>query len=555
MRRVLLIPSILLLALFIVCFGLSAGPFSAQANANKPIVICTIVDIKTLDVGKMSWMDDIRVAMALWEGLAAYDVKDKMQPIPAAAKSWEISPDGLVYTFHLRPDGKWSNGDPVKADDFIFAWKRVLTPNTGSDYIGLFRCIEGAEAYTEAIGKKEKPDAAKLGFKKIDDLTLQVKLKSPCTYFLDLLAMPVFFPMNENSMRPFLLAEEGAGYNPTFAQPPNLVTNGPFKLKRWRVKRDLTVEPNPHYWDRDNVHCPLLEFQPVSDGRTAMLMLQGGDLDLITYTPTDFADSLVMQHKKEGKWPELHSMPVFGSYYLIFNCKRKPFDDPRVRLALSLAVNRQEVVNVLNAGQRPLGLIVPPDSINGYTSPAGVPTDVERARKLLAEAGFPEGRGLKTIDFLFNTESTHGKVAQAVGQMWQTHLGVSINYRGLDGGGFRSARQKDHDFDVARGGWYGDYPDPTTWLDLLRSEDGNNDGKYSSKEYDELMANTDREANPEKRFALLRKAEDMLVNKEAPLIPLYQYADGYLYDENKIKGAEMNVRMMTQLKWVRRPEK
>jgi oligopeptide transport system substrate-binding protein len=314
----------------------------------------------------------------------------------------------------------------------------------------------------------------------------------------------------------------------------------------------MTLVPNPHYWDAGNVLCPELKFQAVSDGRTALLMLKGGDLDLITYTPTDFADSLIRQQKTQGKWPELHSMPVFGTYYLIFNCQRKPFDDPRVRLALSLAVNRQEVVNVLNAGQRPLGLLVPPDSINGYASPPALPTDIQRARKLLADAGFPEGRGLKTIDFLFNTESTHGKVAQAVGQMWQSQLGVSVNYRGLDGGGFRAARQKDHDFDVARGGWYGDYPDPSTWLDLLRSHDGNNDGKYSSSEYDDLMAATDREANVEKRFQLLRQAEDIIINREAPLIPLYQYADGYMYDETRLKGAEMNVRMMTQLKWVRR---
>ena len=463
MRRVLLIPTILLFLVFAIGFALSGGPFTKEGAAKRPINICTIVDIKTLDTGRMSWMDDIRAAMALFEGMTAYDVKDKLQPIPAAAEKIDKSDDGLTYTFHLRPDGRWSNGDRVVADDFVFAWTRALRPSTGSDYIGLFRAIEGAEEFTAALEKDPKANPSLPGVKKIDDLTLQVKLKSPCTYFLDLMAMPVFFPMNERAMRPFKLKDE-EGYDTSFAQPPNLVSNGPFMLRQWLAQKSMTMALNPHYWDKENVHCPELRFIPISDSRTALIMMQSGEIDLLTYTPSDFADAMVMQHQQQGKWPELHTMPVFGTYYLVFNCSAPPFDNPKVRLALSLAVNRDDVVRVLNAGQKPLGLLVPPDSINGYKSPVGVPTDIARAKQLLAEAGYPGGKGLKTIDFLFNTESTHGKIAQAVGQMWETQLGVTVKYNGLDGGGFRAARQKDHDFDVARGGWYGDYPDPTTWL-------------------------------------------------------------------------------------------
>jgi oligopeptide transport system substrate-binding protein len=549
MRRILLLPTLFLLALGALCFLLSAGPFTRRGAAARPIVVGTVDDIKTLDVGKMSWANDIRCAMALYEGLTMYDTRGRLQPIPAAAASWDISPDRTTYTFHLRPEGRWSNGDPVTAGDFLFAWKRALTPATGADYIGLFKSILGAEEYTAALEKKQPPPALP-GIKQIDGLTLQVQLKSPCTYFLELLAMPVFFPLHEQSMHNFLLKD--GSYDEAFTQPPHLISNGPFQLTAWRVKRDLTFTPNPYYWDQANVHCPALRIEAVSDSRAALMKFESGEMDLLTSLPTDFSDAMLQQQRDQHKWPEAHAMPVFGTYYYVFNTARKPFDDKRLRKALALAIDRRKITDILMTGEAPLGLLVPPKTITGYPSPKELPFDVDTARKLLAAAGYPNGRGLKPIELLYNNEARHSKIAQAIGQMWQTNLGVAVTYRGLERGSFGTARRESHDFDIARGGWYGDYPDPTTWLDLFRSTDGNNDGKFNSQPFDGLMARSDAEPDPARRFALLQQAEDMLVNDEAPFIPLYQYADGFLYDENKLKGAELNSRTLIQLKWIRR---
>jgi oligopeptide transport system substrate-binding protein len=575
MRRILLLPTVFLLALGTLCFVLSAVD-KAPAR-NRPIVFCMLDDIKTLDVGKMSWANDLRAAMALWEGLAVYDTRQPvLVPIPGAAQFWDISPDRATYTFHLRPDARWSNGDPVTAADFLFAWRRVLTPSTGSDYISLFNVIEGAEDYTAALEAYDKalkqydqqntgatdrlpaptpPDPAMFRVEKSDDHTLVVHLKAPCSYFLDLLTMPPLAPLHEPSMRRFLSNPKNPleGYDPAFTRPPHLVTNGAYQLTGWKFKQYLQLEPNPFYWDRANVTCDQLQMKAVPDGRTALLMLQEGTVDVLSFVPPEFADIMLQQQAQQHQWPEIHYSGVFGNYYYIFNCTRKPFDDKRVRKALAMAIDRDEIVRMLGTGQVAMGLFVPPNSINGYISPKPLEYDVSAARELLARAGYRDGRGLKTIELLYNTESiNHSRIAQAIGQMWQRNLGVSVSYRALERGSFGTARRTDRDFDIARGGWDGDYPDPTTWLDLLRTHNGNNDGQFSSKAYDDMMAQSDLEPDAVKRFQLLQKAEDLLLHDEVPFIPLYQRADGFMYDARKIAGANMNVRMLTELKWIRR---
>jgi oligopeptide transport system substrate-binding protein len=201
--------------------------------------------------------------------------------------------------------------------------------------------------------------------------------------------------------------------------------------------------------------------------------------------------------------------------------------------------------------QAPLGLLVPPDSIAGYASPKPLTEDVERAKALLAEAGFPNGAGLPAFEMLYNSDAPiHGKVSQAMAQMWKVRLGVNVTYRPLERAGFGNTR-RDHAFDIARAGWYGDYADPTTWLDLFRTGDGNNDGQFSSPAFDALMERAAAEPDPPRRFALLREAEELLTQEEVPFIPLYQYGDGFMYDERKVVGLEVNVRLLSMFKWAR----
>jgi oligopeptide transport system substrate-binding protein len=572
MRRVHLIPTVLQLLLAAVCFAISAGLTPSRrglVSKSKPIVFANGDEIKTLDVGKMSWSSDIRAAMGLWEGLVAYDPKT-LQPVPGVAEKWTVSPDGKTYTFTLRPTARWSNGDPVTPNDFLFAWKRVLTPSTGGDYISLFKLIIGAEDFTAAIEKHQKArdnnetppplPTALPGVEIPDPHTLVVHLANPCTYFLDLCAFPPFYPLHEASMAPFLDKKDPLkGYDGEWTHPPYLVTNGPYQLTEWKFKQYLLYTPNPHYWDRANVKCDELYIKAISEDRSALLAFQTGTIDALSYVPQSFGDDLLASQDPEIK-KSVHFRPVFGSYYYIFNCTKPPLDDKRVRKALSLAVDRQKIVTeVTRLNQRPIGLFVPPDSIPGYVSPPELPYDVELAKKLLADAGYPGGKGLRAIEIVYNSDASgHAKVAQAIAQMWQQKLGVNTIFRALERGSFANNRKERVNgkptFDVSRAGWYGDYTDPTTWLDLLRKDDGNNDGLYANPDYEAILNKAAAEPDPAKRFALLKDAEQMVVQEELPILPLYQYNDGYIFDADKIKGLDVNVRLLTQFKWLHRPE-
>jgi oligopeptide transport system substrate-binding protein len=552
MNRVLLIPTLLLIAIGLTCFYLSAAK-SPPPSQEKPIVFCIADEIKTLDPGRMSWMNDIRVAMALWEGLTAYD-PETLAPVPGIAETWELSPDKKTYTFHLRKNARWSNGDPVTANDFLFAWKRVLTPSTGADYIGLFKGILGAEDYTNALDKNNPADFASVGIKAPDDYTIIVTLTAPCGYFLDLCAFPPFFPLHQAAMQPFLLAppDPAKGYDGKWTRPPHIVTNGPYILDEWRFKQFLSLKPNPQYWDRQNVRCGNILIKAISDPRTALLAYQQGALDVVSFpTNPQFGEDLIIA--RDAGRRDIQYRPVFGTYYFEFNCIRKPFDDKRVRKALALAIDKNKIVrDITRLRQQPLGVLVPPDSIPGYHSPRPISMNVEEAKRLLADAGFPGGQGIPTLEILYTNEVlTHSLIAQAIGQMWEQNLGVHCSYRGLERSSFGEARRSQN-FDIARAGWYGDYVDPTTWLDLLRSTDGNNDGKYNNPAYDALLDKAATEPDPAKRLAILTGAEAILIHEDFPIIPLYQYGDGLIYDPEKIQGLSLNVRLITPLKWIHR---
>ncbi len=554
-----------------LCYLLSAGATVRESGhapgwgkgVHAPITFAIADDIKTLDPGKMSWMNDIRVAMGMWEGLTAYDPAT-LKPIPGVAESWDISDGGTTYTFHLRQNARWSNGEAVTAKDFLFAWQRVLTPSTGADYSELFNCITGVKqyaadyaAYEEAGGAKgggTLPDFASVGISSRDPYTITVHLVIPTNYFLDLTAFPPFFPLYEPAMVAFQLApaDKTQGYSGEWTRPPRVVSNGPYILADWRLGRDLTLEPNPQYWNRANVLCDRLTIIPIpQDERAALLAYETGTVDILSFVPADFGDDLLAQ-QREGKWPEVHYRPVFGTYYYAVNCKRPPLDDKRVRRALALAIDRQTIVDqVTRMHQKPITVLVPPDSIPGYQTPASFDPkgDVAEAKKLLAEAGFPDGHGMRSMEILFtNDVPIHGRIAQTIAQMWKENLGIDVTLKGLDRSGFSAARQQDHDFDISRGGWYGDYRDPTTWLDLCRSTNGNNDGQFSSPAYDALLDQAAAEHDPAKRLEILSQAESMLVNDQMPLIPLYQYSDGMIFDEKKFAGITANDRMLTPFK-------
>ena len=549
MARIFLLPALFLLLIGTLCFiARSTGKADPE-----DIVVANQADIITRDPGQMTWSQDIRLAMGLFEGLIAYDPKT-VEPRPGVAETWETSADGLTWTFHLRRNARWSNGDPVTSKDFLFAWKRALTPSSLCQYLSLYGVIKNATAYNDYLSDpaKNKPVAWEdVGIKAPDDYTVEMRLSGPCTYLLDLMAFPTFYPLNERAMKPF--RQEDGDYNPKWTHPPDFVTNGAFKLAEFRFHEVHVMEPNPFYWDRAAVKAKRVRLVTIEDPKAAMLQLKSGSVDVLLFVPSEIAPDLLAE-QAGGLRDDVHFSPVFGTYYYVFNCTRKPYDDARVRRALALTIDKAQIVEkVTRLNQLPITTLVPAGFIHGYQSPAGLPRNTDEARKLLAEAGYPGGKGFPPAELLFNNEAAmHGLVAQSVGQMWKQELGIEVKFKGVEVKEFRALKREDVNFDVGRAGWYGDYMDPVTWLDLFRSGDGNNDGKYSNPAYDKLLDQAKNEPDPAKRFGILKDAESILVEKDMPLIPLYQYSDGYMFDPGKIGGMDLNVRMLTQFKFIHR---
>ncbi len=585
-------------------------------------------DANTLDLHLMSWMQDLRLAHMLYEGLVRLDVFSKdYHVVPGVAERWDASADGKRYTFHLRGDAKWSNGRPVVASDFVFAWRRALLPDIGCDYIGQLQLIRGARAFSEwrtaALEAYQAADASSdatadatsraqtlwtqtlaafdefVGVRALDDRTLEVHLEHPTPYFLDLCAFPAFFPVYPplveaySSINPRTAQVQTA---PGWAKPPNLISNGPFVATSWRFKRDLRFDANPYYWNAASLNIHSISVPSIEDGNAAVLAFKaggkgGGGVDWISdITPeyraemwaqkqafyrehADLVASLrrqiaageMDQIELDRRLPDdprahIHVIPAFGTYWMNLNClptlrdgRVNPLADPRVRRALAMAIDKAQLCEqVLRCGEPPATTIIPPHAIAGYTSPQGLPFDPAAARQLLADvAASPPGHAsgsdtsLGAIDILYNKDGIHDKIAQAVAKDWEKHLGLSVRLNIQEIKVFRD-ELKNQNYMASRGGWYGDYGDPTTFLDLHRKDDGNNDRKYSNARYESLLDQALDEPDAAARFALLSQAEQILVEQDLPVIPLFHYVSIYQFNAHKIRGINAHPRT-TQL--------
>jgi oligopeptide transport system substrate-binding protein len=545
MRRLLLIPLAILLLL------IAAMVWSGTAvESPADFTFVNRGDIGTLDPNRMSWLTDIRLGNALWEGLYALDPKT-LQPIPGAADGYTLSSDKTIYTFHIRPDARWSDGSRVESGDFVFAWRRML--EEPGDYTELFHCIKGAQAYEAAFAAEKPADFKTVGIIAPDSTTLRVELNHPVTYFLDLCAFPPFFPLNARSMAAFKQADPSNGhvsYDKAFTRPPYLVSNGPFRLALWQFKRRIRLEASPYYWDRQHVRSNVIDVLSTDDPMWGYLKYDSGAVDWIPDASGSIAAELYARHR-----PDLHVFPAFGSYFYSINCDRtlpngqaNPFADVRVRRAFSLAVDRRPIVETITRlGERPAFNYIPPGIFPDYPSPQVQGYDVKEARRLLAEAGYPGGRGFPSVSILFNTEFHHAEVAQIIRRQWLEQLGVEVKLEGLEVKIFRQ-RLHHHDFTIARASWFGDYNDPSTFADKYLSDSGNNDSDWKNSEYDRLCEEAAVESDNGKRMRLLSQAEALLL-KEQPIIPLYYYVNCTLFRSNVV-GISLNPRNMVLLKWV-----
>lgn len=505
-----------------VC-ALALSACGDRTTAPADLVFINGAEVGSLDPAQVSAQVDGRVVTSLFEGLMRYNSQGRAEPGVSLEPS--VSPDGLTYTFPFRDTARWSNGEPVTSRDFMLSWNRFLRPATAADYASIFYCIKKAEAYNTGT----ITDFNEVGVKAPDDRTLVVTLENPVPYFKDLIAFMAFCPIHVPSFEKL-----GAAY----FKPGQLVGNGPYQLKEWRLNDRIRLERNPTYWDAANVKMASVDVLPIDNPSTAVNLFLTGGSDLMMdkgLIPNALADEL-------RKKPYFHHKPFLATWFIRFNAKRKPYDDPRVRKALTLVLDRDRIVNaVTRLGEVPAFTITPPGTGDNYQPPAGLRPDIAEAKRLLAAAGFPDGRGFPVLSFLYPSKFPSDRgIAVELQSMWQRHLGITVALTSEEYKTYLDS-QKKVDYDVCRSSWVGDYNDPNTFLDMFLTTSGNNRTGWSSAAYDALISLAAAEADATKRYAILKQAETQLIETECVIAPVYHYVGVQFYQPEFLGGVEANL--------------
>lgn len=484
--------------------AMAAAPVLSLGNGAEP---------KSLDPHLVTGVAEHNILAALLEGLVAEDPRT-LAPVPGVAERWEISSDGCTYTFHLRAEGRWSNGDPVLASDFVFSFRRMLAPALAAEYAYMLYPLKNAKAYnTGAL-----TDPAQIGATATTERTLVLQLEHPTPYFLQLLSHTSWLPVH-----PATIEEHGRvdQRNTPWTKPGNWVGNGPFTLDRWEINRDLVVRRNPHYWDAGAVQLDRIEFLPIDSADTEERAFREGKLHVTSTVPLHRIEYYRREHPD---W--LRFDPYLGTYFYRFNTRVKPLDDARVRCALAMSIEREQLTRfILKGGQTPAFHFTPPNT-GGYTSPATFAASLGEARRLLEEAGFPQGKGFPPLELLYNTSEQHRVIAEAVQQMWKTGLGVDVQLVNQEWKVYLDTVRRG-DYQIARGSWIGDYNDPNTFLDMWVTDGGNNRTGWADADYDRLIQQAAQEPDPAARLTRFGEAESILL-REMPIAPIYFYVRSML---------------------------
>lgn len=510
MRPLLKVFSLALLCFF---FGCSRGETPVErASRGGVLLMGNSADPESLDPALMTGLVEAKILNSLFEGLVSADTRT-LEVVPAAAKSWQISPDGKTYTFYIDERARWSDGKPVLARDFVFAWRRAVSPQIAAQYSSLMHCIKNAAAIAAGRAAPET-----LGAEAEGGRVLRVELERPCPYFLTLLYQSVFFPLREDVLKKF-----GADRAPNarWTKPENMVSNGAFMLEKWSINGKARVVKNKYFRDISRVKLNAIEFFPISNINTEDRAFRAGQLHIADSA----APHRIAAIKRDTPWL-LHSYKWLGVYYYTFNTARKPFGDPRVRLALSLAIDRRAIIdNFLKGGQQAAYSFVPEGCGGMRTTPPFAAADIARARALLAEAGYPGGAGFPKVQITYNVSEQHKPIAEAIQQMWRQNLGIEAELYNLSWPAYLAARRA-RDFDIVRSSWIGDFPEPETFLDTLRGSSPLNYSGWKSPEYDALLSRAETAKTKTERLAFLAEAESLML-KSAPIMPIYFYSRVY----------------------------
>lgn len=558
-------------------------------------------EIKTVDPALVTGQPEGRIVEALFEGLSNWDPRT-LEPRPGVAQRWELSDDKLTYTFELRPDALWSDGEPVTADDFVWSYRRMLHPATSSEYAFELWYLVGAEQYTsgkvqvgdpvelelpqrppnappfasgidlrgrlEAIeppSEGREPvytvqidgqprrfqkgaatpgtedfrwllrDFRSVGIEALDPHRLRFHLRHPVPYFVQLTGYYPFAPVNRRCL-------ETHGY-PAWTKPEHIVSNGAYLLQSRRIRDRLRLVKNPRYWDREHVAIETIDALAVESAVTAMNLYLTGQVDWVPRVPSELVPDLLRQPRDDYR-----PGPILSVAYYLINTRKPPLDDRRVRLALGMAVDKQEIVDrILRAGQHPARSLVPPEirAALDYTPGECHGYDVDRAQQLLAEAGYPHGEGMPAVEILYNTDATHQAVAELIQAQWKRNLGVDARLQNQDWGRYLNSRRIG-EFMVARAAWGADYISPTTFLALFAGDNPMNQSGWRNADYDRLLEQAREEKDDARRLDYFHQAEQILMD-EMPLIPLFvdvsrdvvrPYVEGYypnLLDTHPLK--------------------
>ncbi len=506
-------PLLLLLGAMVWLTGCGPKEDTATRQAKAGIlVINNAAEPSSLDPQEITGLLESRIAYSLFEGLVNYDPVD-LHAIPGVAESWSTSADGRVWTFKLRPNARWSNGDPVQASDFIFSYKRILSPNFGAEYASMLHGVRGAKAFNTGTLK----DFSEVGFKAPDAHTLIVELDHPIPYFLQLICHHSWLPVHPATILKYGTIDQ---MHTAWTRPGALIGNGAFTLQTWDVARQIVVKKNPRYWDAANVSLNGVEFHAITDLFAEERAFRGGELHITGSVPPYKVVQLLSQ-----KSPALRIDPYLSVSFIRINTNvknnpevQRALADERVRRALGMVIDRQKIAErVLRAGESPARHLTPPGT-GGFIAQAKWSEDIAVAQKLLAEAGYPGGKGFPKIEYLLNASEGSQLAAQAYQEMWRQALGIEVELRSLDWKVYLSALHKG-DFQLARSAWSGDYNDPNTFLEMFITGNELNQTNWSDSEFDRLIAAAAAEINPSERLQLFEKAEKRLI-MGAPIIPI-----------------------------------
>ena len=460
-----------------------------------------------------------------FEGLVTYDEKGEV--VPGNAESWESNDDLTQFTFHLMDGLKWSDGSDLTAEDYVYSALRVLTPSTTAEYLNMISdyVVNGKEYYDGTVSAEE------VGVKALDDKTIQYTLKAPCPYFVDLVSMQVYFPVQKATIE--------ANGDKWTASAEAYVSNGPFKVTQINMGESYVLEKNDNYWDAENVTLEKLTYRYILDLSTALTAFENNEVDGVRMVSS--GDIARLKAEKAG----LNTAPIYGTVYYNFNCEKEPYNNPLVRKALNLAIDRDAIINnVAQLDAVPAfsfyapGYVVDGKDLTDGRSDFGLSSTAnpEEAKKALAEAGYPDGEGFPTIQLSFYSDDNVKKIAEAVKEMWEQNLGIKVEVSSADWAVFYSDVQAGN-YEVAAMGWGADYINPMSFLPLMYTDDITNNANYSNPEYDAIVDQIKVEKDPEK-FGELVKQADEIVSSEYGVLPLYYKAENYLLKDN-IKGVYM----------------